>query len=1285
MSGQLCLWASNNTRGATLVDMSPRFARERAHTSLRGGFGSQLCFAQEHLAVGAVLYHYDVTSNIGTVLDLVSALSIESRASRGQALRMLRVLLDQMVTAMDEEAVLNGQLAGCNAIFVVTSSASRDPHRMLAALKCFCLDFPLQRFMGDVPPEGFALGVMLTQQVPMTPVPGGSVAEGGRFYVPAIVLERFFRLQTALGSLLGLDLEKSLQTQLAKLSVRSKIPTTAWARELKWMVVNLREDYDETLLRNYHRLAAELLDPKVLSPLSALQEALQDDDDSKNSTHVLVALYWSDQRAQFDIVGGVQVCFLVASNTAVVQSWFLARPGKSHNRRHECSRVLARLLDDMRAQAVTHGHIAGLDGLFLEAASADGNVLDVGADHVLLAKLGFRKVQMDYETPEGVPAVLAVLTDDNTPRSEFDPRLMFLPEVLVRETLQERWAATLVGATTTVPSSMLRQVRMQEERGVLLLDTPWTGTEALSGVLVDLYDDWDESLASSLFRSLPPESVEPFHVWRALMADDDGVSPMLTANRARSASGSSLSGSLSGAASVASRDAKPTFELHALVPLVASTVAPSPSPHMGLTSDEQARPAGEGLLLHYYACSNSGVISHLQLAHGRPVGPILDKARDVLDRCARERGYLSGCNCVFLEIAAEHVGATRVEEYHAALHDSGFRLVGCSQYEAPKRTAGPWSRHQDELMVPLAPHAKRGVMLLAYRGEFVPIDIVMGDFLPSNVVRGFVVDRWHGAWESGLVGEQPENNPAFVQMMQSLGAVAKVPLQDLPWSAQSSEQWIYVNLGRNYDEALLSTWYYQILKPNFPMDDEVESLESFKQGLLAEPNDDDAMLLEIVLAVRWEGNQSVIGGGVVYEYYFDSNCGLISFLVVSRVARGQGLSRILVEMAAQELEVLSVEDGGALAGCNAIFLETNAAQAVTMEQDVMDPRLRHLIYHKMGFKLVDFPYVMPPLGLGMPKVYYLLLLVYMTHKIPTDPILDERFLPGILLQRFFHDQWKHALQYGRLACKPQEDPDYAVTISSLELTGRVPLRDYPWVKSRPWTVINLREHNDPELLAQIIAALHDVYPAAARKDFPEVEFCASLNAPEGEVAGPVWQAVVGLMPPRVDDVDMDSLQLELVAMLLMLYDPALNMGRIVFDCARASAEAGLSQDLLDRGVAQMEASAIRCGHLGGCSAVLVSVATGEETLLGPVTGMKPMLTRASAAALGFWEVSGVQITPSDALLVLETPDIPKSETGGLHLPARLIQDYAVSIKMPPKQMQSLVGSRKFFPLRKIAL
>lgn len=306
----------------------------------------------------------------------------------------------------------------------------------------------------------------------------------------------------------------------------------------------------------------------------------------------------------------------------------------------------------------------------------------------------------------------------------------------------------------------------------------------------------------------------------------------------------------------------------------------------------------------------------------------------------------------------------------------------------------------------------------------------------------------------------------------------------------------------------------------------------------------------------------------------------------------------------------------------------------------------------------------------------------MTHKIPTDPILEERFLPGILLQRFFHDQWKHAQQYGRLACLPEEDPDFAVTVGALELTARVPLRDYPWVKSRPWTIIDLREHADAELLAQVVAALHDVYPAASRADFDEAGCVAQLEG-RAEEAGAAWQAVVGLLPPPIEDVDVDALQLELVAVLLLRYDPRLNIARIVFDCARASAEAGLSQDLLERGVAHVEAAAIRSGHLGGCSAVLVSVTSGEERLLGPVTGMKPVLTRASAAALGFWEVAGAQLGPGDALLVLETPDIPRSETGGLHLPARVIEDYARSANMPAAAVERLVGARKFFPLRRI--
>lgn len=40
---------------------------------------------------------------------------------------------------------------------------------------------------------------------------------------------------------------------------------------------------------------------------------------------------------------------------------------------------------------------------------------------------------------------------------------------------------------------------------------------------------------------------------------------------------------------------------------------------------------------------------------------------------------------------------------------------------------------------------------------------------------------------------------------------------------------------------------------------------------------------------------------------------------------------------------------GHLAGCNAIFLETNSAEKVLPQQDVMDPSVRHRVFHRSFF------------------------------------------------------------------------------------------------------------------------------------------------------------------------------------------------------------------------------------------------------------------------------------------------------------------------------------------------
>ncbi len=135
---------------------------------------------------------------------------------------------------------------------------------------------------------------------------------------------------------------------------------------------------------------------------------------------------------------------------------------------------------------------------------------------------------------------------------------------------------------------------------------------------------------------MPAESVEPFPLWRALMAEPDvaGWSP-------------AMRGRLSSPRLPISPPSAPelSFELHAMMALAASP-------------EQQC----EGLLLRYYPRSNTAVISHIMLRVGRNIGLILDKARDVLDRCAQERGFLSGCNCVFLEIETTQTGRLRAEE-----------------------------------------------------------------------------------------------------------------------------------------------------------------------------------------------------------------------------------------------------------------------------------------------------------------------------------------------------------------------------------------------------------------------------------------------------------------------------------------------------------------------------------------------------------------------------------------------------------------------------------------------
>ena len=304
---QLVHWASQNDRAGGMRRANSFASLNHKEAEAVQGFGVLLAEPDDETPSdhpgrqieAAVLYHYDQDTNVGTIYDLLIRQPMDSELSRACGLALLRQLLDVMVKEMCDAAVLKGRLSGCNVVFAAVRSHAGldpDPHRLLTALNILCLDLPTERLLDE--DSLFSLGLLVLDEVPMVAASSGDAAD--RYYVPTIVVERLLRLHALLAHLLGHGGDE-LESQLLKLRVRSKIPSTEWSRELRWMVIDLSEEFDEKLLRGYHSMSAQYTEPGP--PLEELRTRLLDEDDV---LHVVVALFWNASLAQYDIVGGLR-------------------------------------------------------------------------------------------------------------------------------------------------------------------------------------------------------------------------------------------------------------------------------------------------------------------------------------------------------------------------------------------------------------------------------------------------------------------------------------------------------------------------------------------------------------------------------------------------------------------------------------------------------------------------------------------------------------------------------------------------------------------------------------------------------------------------------------------------------------------------------------------------------------------------------------------------------------------------------------------------------------------
>lgn len=161
----------------------------------------------------------------------------------------------------------------------------------------------------------------------------------------------------------------------------------------------------------------------------------------------------------------------------------------------------------------------------------------------------------------------------------------------------------------------------------------------------------------------------------------------------------------------------------------------------------------------------------------------------------------------------------------------------------------------------------------------------------------------------------------------------------------------------------LVRFYEELLVPNFSQfPDELDGLDTFYNVL----NNISKSLYTLHITLLVEEDRILAGAS--YEYYPKSKSALLTYIVVSDVSKGIGLSKIIMSEIKNQLNIHHGE-------IKALFAESNSDK-VDEFKDVMNPKLRRQILNKLGFEYLDFDYIQPPLSDKSDKCKNLLLAVH---------------------------------------------------------------------------------------------------------------------------------------------------------------------------------------------------------------------------------------------------------------------------------------------------------------------
>jgi hypothetical protein len=205
------------------------------------------------------------------------------------------------------------------------------------------------------------------------------------------------------------------------------------------------------------------------------------------------------------------------------------------------------------------------------------------------------------------------------------------------------------------------------------------------------------------------------------------------------------------------------------------------------------------------------------------------------------------------------------------------------------------------------------------------------------------------------------------------------------------------SIKHDYSFQLLNQFYQELMISNFPLESERDDLDDWIACLdpaeiqADDPGPDmDVLLLVMVMAADNNNNNGneysettttpvvTILAGFAVEYYKRAQIGLLTYCVISTEVRRQGILGAMHPVAIEALQQLhalhSSETKGTCRRPIPILAETNTIHAGDVSPD--ECQARHRALYRLGYRLLQFPYVQPPLQEGEGSFDEIMLLVY---------------------------------------------------------------------------------------------------------------------------------------------------------------------------------------------------------------------------------------------------------------------------------------------------------------------